>query len=132
VAIKGAIPVRFVDVFPAGAYVLDVQPVRDYEASKAGAPVQARDKETGQPVWAVDVIDADPEARVKSVKVKIASPVAPVMPEVAAGTPFRPVEFDGLTVRAYVDNGGRVAYALRAEGMRAPGGSARSGKQAAA
>ncbi|HEY9439453.1 MAG TPA: plasmid replication, integration and excision activator [Mycobacteriales bacterium] len=130
-AIKGAIPVAFADVFPAGAFVLDVQAVRDYDASKAGTPVQARDKESGQPVWAVDVIDADPEARQKSVKVKISAPVCPVLPPEAGGLPFRPVEFDGLSVRAYVDGNGRVAYSFRASGMRAPAGAVRPGKQAA-
>ena len=35
--------------------------------------------------------------------------------------PFRPVEFDGLTVTPYVDDKrGRVAYSYRATGMRAP------------
>ena len=66
-------------------------------------------------------------------------PVQPVPPEAAAGMPIRPVEFDGMTVTPYLnENGGRtrVAYSLRATGMRSPsaGGakpSPRSGSEAA-
>ncbi|WP_224387528.1 hypothetical protein [Pseudonocardia sp. ICBG1293] len=63
----------------------------------------------------MSVLDADPEARrsEKTVVVKI-----------AAGLPFRPVEFDELTVTPYVQETGgrpRVAYSFRAAGMRAPG-----------
>ena len=89
-----------------------------------GRPVQAVDKETGLPVWAVSVLDADPDARKdgKTVTVKIAAPHQPVPPEAPAGLPFRPVEFEGLTVTPYVDEQARAgsAYSLRATGMRAP------------
>lgn len=67
----------------------------------------------------------------KSVKVSIAAKHQPVPPEALAGLPFRPVEFDGLTVTPYVQDassGGRgrpkVAYSLRASAMRAPGKAA--------
>jgi hypothetical protein len=64
------------------------------------------------------------------VTVKIAARHQPIPPEAVAGVPFRPVEFEGLTVAPYVNESGgrpRVAYSLRATGMRAPqtGGSAR-------
>ena len=81
------------------------------------------DKETGLLMWAVSVLDADPDARrdVKTVTVKFATPPSPVPPEAMAVMPFRPVEFDGLTVTPYVDDKrGRVAYSYRATGMRAP------------
>jgi hypothetical protein len=125
-AINGRFKVSMGDVFPHGAYVVsEVEPVRDFDKSSAGRPVQATDKESGLLVWAVSVLDADPDARkdVKTVTVKISAPVQPVPPEAMAGIPFRPVEFDGLTVTPYVnDNGGRprIAYSLRATGMRAP------------
>jgi len=58
--------------------------------------------------------------------------------------PFRPVEFEGLTVTPYVEELGRdrngnvrtrVAYSFRARGVRAPGGKgagrAASAKEAA-
>ena len=117
------------DVFSHGAYLVsDVEPVRDFDKSQPGAPVQAVDKETGLLMWAVSVLDADPDARkdVKTVTVKIAAPHQPVPPEAMAGMPFRPVEFDGLTVTPYVDDKrGRVAYSYRATGMRAPSPAAR-------
>lgn len=141
-AISNKIPVRFGDVFPHGAYVVgEVEPVRDFEKSTRERPVQSVDRDTGMPVWSVSVLDPDPDARkdAKTVTVKILAPVQPVPPEAAAGMPIRPVEFDGMTVTPYLnENGGRprVAYSLRATGMRAPGAggakpSPRSGSEAA-
>ncbi|WP_017556507.1 hypothetical protein [Nocardiopsis baichengensis] len=124
-AIQGAIPVEFGTVFPHGAFALSVEAITDFETKRP-----QMDKDTGLPLWAVEVIDADPEARgkAKSVKVKIPAEVCPTMPDEAAGVPFRPVEFEHMAVRPYVDDNGRrprVAYSLRARGMRAPGGGAR-------
>lgn len=125
-AIKNRFPVSMGDVFPHGAYVVsEVEAVRDFDKSSAGRPVQQLDKESGLPVWSVSVLDADPDARRadKTVVVKLAATHQPVPPETLAGMPFRPVEFDGLTVTPYVqENGGRprVAYSFRASGMRAP------------
>ncbi|KWX10775.1 plasmid replication, integration and excision activator, partial [Carbonactinospora thermoautotrophica] len=113
-AVQVPIPVRFEDVFPAGAYAVAVEPVRDFEQSKGGAQVQARGKETRELLWSVEVIDPDPNAREKSVRVKIAAPHQPVLPEAAPGVPFRPVEFDGMTVTPYVNGNRRLAYSLRA------------------
>ncbi|KLL09538.1 MULTISPECIES: hypothetical protein [Protofrankia] len=123
-AIPRRIPVAFGDVFPHGAYVLGVEAASDYEKAKAGLPdVQERDKVTGELVWVARVVDADPQARAGSaeVKVKISSPVRPVPPEPMPGTPFRPVEFDGLTLTPWVRTNGdqpRQEFALRATGMR--------------
>lgn len=125
-AIKNKFPVAMGDVFPHGAFVVsEVEPVRDFDKSAPGRPVQQNDKESGLPVWSVSVLDADPEARRadKTVTVKIAATHQPVPPEAAAGLPFRPVEFDGLTVTPYVQENGsrpRVAFSFRAAGMRAP------------
>jgi hypothetical protein len=47
----------------------------------------------------------------------------PVPPPALDGLPFRPAEFDGLTVTPYVAEGAgrpRVAYSIRARAMRAP------------
>lgn len=123
-AVPRKIPVGFGDVFPNGAYVLGVEPINDYEMVKAGSPdPQQRDDDTGERLWAVRVVDIDPEARsgTAEVKVKIAAPVQPVPPEPMAGTPFRAVEFDGLTVTPWVDQTRerpRQAYSLRARSMR--------------
>ncbi|MQA16408.1 MAG: plasmid replication, integration and excision activator [Pseudonocardiaceae bacterium] len=123
-AINGKFRVSMEDVFPHGAFVVsEVDPVRDFDKSTPQKFVQQNDKETGLPMWAVSVLDADPDARKadKTVTVKVLDTVQPVPPETTGGTPFRPVEFDGLTVTPYLDDKrGRVAYSLRARAMRAP------------
>jgi len=137
-AINGKFKVNHGDVFPHGAYVVgDVEAVRDFERSTRERPVQATDKESGLLVWSVSVLDPDPDARkdAKTVTVKISAPHQPVPPEAIAGMPFRPVEFDGLTVTPYLnENGGRarVAYSFRAATMRAPqqAGSGKPGPRA--
>lgn len=128
-AIRGGIPVQFGDVFPHGCFVVGVvEPVRDFDRSTKDSHVQAVDKETMQPVWSVDVIDGDPEAREKVVRVKIASPVQPVPPATADGVPFRPVELEGLTVTPYVaqttTGRARLAYSFQATAMRGVGARA--------
>ncbi|GAA3737735.1 hypothetical protein HDA32_005392 [Spinactinospora alkalitolerans] len=125
-AIQGALPVAFGTVFPAGAYALGVEAITDFETKRPQL-----DKESGLPLWAMDVIDADPEARgkAKSVKVKVAAEVCPTLPDEVPGLPFRPIEFEGMAVMPYVDDNGRrprVAYSLRARGMKTPGAGRRS------
>jgi hypothetical protein len=113
-------------VFAAGVF----EPVRDFDASTPDRFVQSKDKATGLPLWAVEVIDADPEARTKTVKVKVAAQAEPVLPPAAPGLPFVPVEFTGLAITPYVNQAGRLAYSLKATGVRAPGRAARSGAEA--
>lgn len=134
-AVQGPFKVAFGDVFPFGAFVKGgVEPVRDFDRSTRENFVQARDKETGELVWAVEVLDADPESK-GTFKVKLAAPVQPLVPEAPAGFPFVPVEFDGLTVTPYVNSGtGRLAYSLKAGAVRPANfkGVGRSGKDGAA
>ena len=126
-ALQGPIPVEFAAVFPRGAFAAGgFEPVRDFEASKAGRFVQSKDKTTGLPMWVVDVIDADPQARDKTARVKVAAVDQPVLPAASAGVPFVPVEFAGLTVTPYVNQSGRLAYSLKATGVRVPGRGGRS------
>jgi hypothetical protein len=125
-AIKGAIPMRHDDVFSHGCFVVGaVQAMRDFDRSTKDQAVQAVDRDTGELVWTVDVVDADPEARERTVRIKVLAPVQPVPPEAMAGAPFRPVEFDGLTATPYVattaSGRSRLAWSFRASGMRAPG-----------
>ena len=47
-------------------------------------------------------------------------------PRRIAGMPFVPVEFAGLTVTPYVNQAGRLSYALRATGVRAVGRQGRA------
>ena len=72
----------------------------------------------------IEVIDADPAARVRAVKVKVAAPVQPVVPAGTSGSPFTPVEFTGMTVTYYVNQAGRLAYSLKS--YRHPPARARS------
>jgi hypothetical protein len=126
-AMLGPIPVDFGFVFPHGAYVRGgVDMVKDFDKSTKDNPVQARDKETGDRVWQIEVIDADPMAK-GSIKIKLFGDVQPVPPAPSGGFPFAAVEFEGLTVTPYVDSKtDRLAYSFRAKGMRAPKGAGRA------
>jgi hypothetical protein len=114
--------VEFALVFPAGVYAAGIfEPVRDFDASANGRFVQSKDKATGLPLWVVEVIDADATARTRTVKVKVIAQHQPVLPNSAAGVPFVPVEFTGLTVTPYVTQAGKLGLSLKATGVRAPG-----------
>jgi hypothetical protein len=129
-ALQGAIPVEFGYVFPQGAFAAGVfEPVRDFEASKGGRFVQAKDKASGLPLWVAEVIDADPGARSKTSRVKVAAADQPVLPPAGPGTPFIPVEFTGMSVIPYVNQAGRLAYSLKANGVRSPGRGGRGGPE---
>jgi hypothetical protein len=138
VALQGPIPIEFGQVFPDGVYAAGgFEAVRDFDASSSGRFVQSKDKTSGLPLWQVEVIDADKEARTRTVKVKVAAQVQPVLPTGPAGVPFVPVEFTGLTVTPYVNQAGRLAYSLKALGVRSPGRpsgrpGAESGRETAA
>lgn len=121
-ALQGPIPVEFGTVFPHGAFAAgSFEPVRNFEASSGDRFVQSSDKASGVPLWVIEVIDPDPQARARAVKVKVASQTQPVVPAATAGQPFVPVEFTGLTVTPYVNQTGRLAYSLKATGIRPPG-----------
>jgi hypothetical protein len=122
------VPVPSGYVFPHGALALGVEPVTDF-SRRDEQDNQARDKDTGQLLWTVSVIDLDPAAvrfgREKT-KVKIAAPHRPVLP-----TPTVPgyppaVEFIDLQLVPWVDDSrchnspdcrARLAWSLRASGI---------------
>jgi hypothetical protein len=123
------LPVSMADAFPHGCCLVpdSITEAMDYdEASRSRTP--SRDKITGQPVFSCRVSDLDPElaGRSREVVVKILADKMPVPP---TRQPFEPVEFDGLTVTPYVDNGrcqgkgnrcqARMAFSLRATGLKA-------------
>ena len=130
--LQGAISVEFGAVFPDGAYAAGkFEMVRDFDRSSGDRVVQQRDKDSGLPLWVVEVIDAQEGARQRTVKVKVAAEYQPVMPPAAAGSPFTAVEFEGMTATPWVDAsrcnaketgrcGARLAYSLKATGIRAP------------
>jgi hypothetical protein len=85
-ALQGQIPIEFGLVFPAGAYAAGgIEMVRDFDRSSGDRVVQQADKHSGLPLWVVEVIDAQEDARQRTVKVKIAAQVQPVLPAPGAG-----------------------------------------------
>jgi len=129
--VQGPFRVACGEVFPHGVGVVGaVAPLVDFDRSTRENRVQQRDRDTGMPVWVVDVMDFDPEARERTFKVKIVAEVQPVPPSVLEGTPVRPVVLEGLLVTPYmkeVGNGrSKIAYSLRAEGMASPNRGSRT------
>ena len=123
-ALQGPIPVEFGVVFPSGAYAAGAfEPVRNFDASTGEKFVQSTDKASGLPLWVIEVIDADPAARVRAVKVKVAAQAQPVLPAGTAGVAVHPGgvhRADGHAVR----QPGRAA-GLLAQGNRDPGAGPR-------
>lgn len=123
---QGGFKVGCGDMFPHGVGVVGaVTPVDDFEASSKERRVQARDRDSGLPVWQVDVMDFDPDARERTYRVKVAAAVQPVPPSAVDGLPVRPVWLEGLTVTPWIKDGGpnvrpKIAYSLRVTGLAAP------------
>jgi len=127
------IPVPWEYVAPHGALCLGVEPATDFDKRGQGDD-QMRDKETGERIWLVKVLDLDPEAgkfgASKELKVKVVAPHQPVPP--TSTVPGYPplVEFTDVTLTPYVDsqkckgNGSkcraRQAWSIRASGMTQP------------
>ena len=123
--VQGPFKVDAAEVFPHGCGVVGgVSAASDFDASTRENRVQAREKDSGLPVWQVDVMDFDPEARERTFRVKIAAAVQPVPPEALEGVPVRPVNLEGLSVTPYLKDVGngrqRIAYSLRATAMVSP------------
>ena len=124
------IPVPFEFAFPQGALLRGVQAAMDFDKRGRGGDEQARDKETGERIWTVTLLDLDPPAARFGrdlVRVKVVAPVQPVVPvSVVPGYPPA-VELEGLVLVPWVDDsrckaGGscraRLAYSMRATGVR--------------
>ena len=111
-------PVAMADAFPAGCALVpdSIAEAQDYdEVTRTRSP--AFDKVTGKKVWQVRVSDLDPElaGRSREVGVKMLADREPAPP---TGHPFELVEFENLTVTPYVTDKGRMAYSLRATGLK--------------
>jgi hypothetical protein len=119
-------PVSMHDVFPHGCCLVpdSITEAQDYdEKTKKRTP--SVDKVTGKRVWQCRVSDLDPDlaGRARETVVKILADREPTPP---GRQPFELVEFDGLTVTPYVTDRGRLAFSLRAAGIKAgarPAGS---------
>src|SRR3954471_13733846 len=128
------VPVPFSFVFPHGVLCLGVEPATDFD-KRGQADDQARDKETGERVWLVKVLDLDPDGgkfgASKEVKVKVIAPHQPVPPTSAVPGYPPAVEFTGMTVTPWTDSRkctgpkkgeahnckARLAWSVRATGM---------------
>lgn len=126
-ALAGRFPIPHEVAFPNGAYLVsEVSPVNDFTKSTREVKIQEVDPDSGLLMWQVDIVDADPSAprKQKAVSVKIAAKVQPVPPSNDGNSPFTPVEFEGLTARAYIQESGdfrSIVYSYRASGLKAPG-----------
>jgi len=122
------LPATMADVFPAGCHLIpdSIIEAMDYDEA-TGRRFPAVDKHTGKPVFQCRVSDRDRglEGRSREVVVKI---LTDRMPSPPTGTAFELVEFEGLLVTPYVDNGrcqgrgrcgARMAFSLRATGIKA-------------
>lgn len=122
-ALQGPFKIDSAELFPHGIAVCSaVTPLGDFDASTAANKVQSRDKDSGLPVWVVDVMDFDPDARERTSKVKVAAAVQPVPPDAIAGTPLRPVYLENLSITPWIKEGNfaKIAYSLRCSGLAAP------------
>ena len=124
------IPVPFEFAFPHGALFRGVQAATDFDKRGKGGDEQARDKDTGERIWTVTLLDLDPQAAKFGrdvVKVKVIAPVQPVPPESQVPGYPAAVELVDLVLVPWVDDskcksGGncraRLAYSMRATGIR--------------
>ena len=134
-ALQGPFEMNSERLFPHGLSVLGLVTPATLPAKDGRRPEQDRDKVTGLPLWHVDVVDHDPDARQKAIRVKIAAAVQPVPPEALPGTPLRPVVLEGLRMMPWGEiKYGRddkpravINYSLKCTGLAAPGAGRRSG-----
>ncbi|MEU1393742.1 MULTISPECIES: plasmid replication, integration and excision activator [unclassified Nonomuraea] len=94
--------------------------MRDFEQSTKEKFVQSRDRDTGEPVWQVTVMDGDPGCKPaqKTVTIKILATEEPQVPPLSPDMPIVPITLDSLMVTPYVHQGtGRLAYSWRARGI---------------
>ena len=126
------VPAAFEYVFPEGCLFVSVDKATDWEKRNSGDD-QARDKETGERVWVVTVMDLHTQEggfrQSQEVKVKVIAPVQPVPP--AREHPSIPplVAFTDMVLVPWVDSGkctgkssphkcrARLSWSIKASGM---------------
>ena len=138
VPITMKVPVPFEYVFPNGCLFLGVEPATDFDKRGQGDD-QVRDKETGERVWLVKVLDLDEAAGkfggTKEVTIKVTAPHQPVPPTSAVPGYPPAVEFTGITLTPYTDSQrctcaaakcrARLAWSIRATEMTEPQSAAK-------
>jgi hypothetical protein len=101
--------VEFGTVSPSGVYAAGgVEMVRAFERSKGDLVIQQADKATGLPLWVIEVIDADPEARQRTVKAPGSSVTSRDVDRCLSAGAGRPA------VTVTLDAGGADTHAYRA------------------
>lgn len=122
-AIPRKVPLDFSVAFPHGAYMVgDIEPLRDFDKSTRDNPVQAVEPDTGVLLWAVEVVDGDPEATkaTRTMTIKVPAKVKPVLTR-SPDTPFTPVEFKDLTGTPWIEEVSptfsRINWSLRADSV---------------
>lgn len=122
-AIPRKVPLPFSVAFPHGAYMVgDIEPLRDFDKSTRDNPVQAVDPDTGVLLWAVEVVDGDPEATkaTRTMTVKLPAKVKPVLTR-STDSPFTLVEFKELTGTPWIEEVSptfsRISWSLRADAV---------------
>ena len=127
------VPVPWDYVAPHGALFLGVEPATDFDKRGQGDD-QLRDKDTGERIWLVRVLDLDPEAgkfgASKEFKIKVVAAQQPVPPTSAVPGYPPMVEFTDVTLTPYVDSQkckgntnkcrSRLAWSIKATAMTAP------------
>jgi hypothetical protein len=113
------VPVSFDYVFPEGCLLVGVERVTDFALRGTGDD-QARDKETGDRLWEVTVMDLHKEEngfrKSQEVKVKIAAPHQPVAPSpTVPGFPPK-VAFTDLVLTPWVDSSKCTGRAIEDKG----------------
>ena len=138
-AMPRRIPVDFHVAFPNGGYLVsEVVPVHDFERSTADTKVQQVDAESGLPLWQVEMVDADPEAKkaTRTVLVKFAAKQQPVPPANDSGGPFTPVLLEKLVAVPYIEDVtetfSRIAWSYRAQSMTSPNGHSKGARSTSA
>lgn len=143
------VPVESSYVFGRGAMFCSVEAATDFDLRGKVEDTQVRDPETGLRVWTVTVVDMDQVhqpgdedasgfRRSPEVRVKVLAAQRPVPPRSPIPGYGALVEFEGLTLTPWTDQSkcmgpekgkphkcrARLAYSLRATGMREFSGTA--------
>lgn len=86
------------------------------DGSRKASGNQAKDPDTGMPLWVIDcLVDGETERRAEIVGVTVGSHDEPTVQK------YRPIVFRGLVATIYQDGGsGRPATSLKAEGIEQP------------
>jgi hypothetical protein len=115
------LPVKMAEVFPGGCYLVPSSIIETFDHDeKAKTTSPSIDKITGKRVYQCRVVDMNPDPKLKGrSRETVVKIVANEMPVPPTGTPYEPVEFEGLTARPHATDRGQAAYAsLRATGIK--------------